>query len=125
VAARSLDELIAWQLADAFKVEVYALLRRNSAASGDQAFAGQLRAAAASAAMNIGEGFYRYRPKDFARFLSIALASLGEAALWLRDGIQREYFTPAECEPAFLLAKRCRVATLRLRQRLVEKSQAT
>ena len=114
VAVRSLDELIAWQLADAFKVEVYGLLRRSPGAARDRAFADQLRAAAASAAMNIGEGFYRYRPRDFARFLAIALASLGEATLWLRDGIQREHFDVSDCEPAFLLARRCRIASSRI-----------
>jgi four helix bundle protein len=116
-----IDDLIAWQLADRFKTEVYGLIRRNASASADRAFSSQLRAAAASAAMNIGEGFYRYQPRDFARFLSIALASLGEATLWLRDGIQREYFAPTECEPVFQLATRCRIATLRLRRYLVEK----
>ena len=109
---------MAWQLADAFKREVYRLLAENPQASADLRFRDQLRNSAASGAMNIAEGFYRYRPREFARFLSIALASLGEAALWLKDGIDRGHFTADNCEQAFHLARRCRIATLRLRQSL-------
>ena len=42
------------------------------------------------------------------------MASLGEATLWLCDGIERGHFDGKDCEHAFDLAKRCRVATLRL-----------
>jgi four helix bundle protein len=115
-----LEDLVAWQMAQAFKLEVYRLLREYPGACADFAFRDQLRALASSVPMNIGEGFYRYRAREFARFLSIALASLGEATLWLRDGIDRGHFPNPACDPAFLLAKRCRVAALRLRQRLEE-----
>lgn len=72
-----LDDMVAWQLANSFKIEVYRLLREHPKASADWRFRDQIRAAAVSAAMNIGEGFYRYSTREFARFLSIALASLG------------------------------------------------
>ena len=68
--------------------------------------------------MNIAEGFYRYHPREFARFLSIALASIGEASLWLKDGVDRGHFAASQCEGAFQLARRCRIATLKLRQSL-------
>jgi four helix bundle protein len=115
-----LEDLVAWQLAQAFKVEVYRLLREHAGASADTAFREQLRASTSSVPMNIGEGFYRYRAREFARFLSIALASLGEATLWLRDGVDRGHFPVRSCDEALNLAKRCRVATLRLRQKLEE-----
>jgi four helix bundle protein len=118
MGVRRLEDLIAWQLASAFKVEVYRLLKNSQTASADFRFRDQIRDAAASIGMNIGEGFYRYRAREFGRFLSIALASLGEAELWLHDGIEREHFTQAECETAFTLGKRCRIATLRLLQSL-------
>jgi four helix bundle protein len=108
---RRLDDIIAWQLADDFKRSVYRLLAASSRAWCDVAFRQQLQASAASAAINIGEGFYRFNGRDFARFLSIALASLGKAELWLRDGVDRGRFTSRDCEPALNLAKRCRVAT--------------
>ncbi len=68
--------------------------------------------------MNIGEGFYRHGAREFSRFLSIALASLGEATLWLQDGVDRQHFDEAACAPARTLAMRCRIATLRLRRSL-------
>lgn len=115
-----LEDVMAWQLANAFKIEVYRLLQAHPQASTDWRFRDQLRASAASAAVNIGEGFYRYSVREFARFLSIAIASLGEAALWIRDGIDRGYFEPSACEHAFTLAKRCHVATIRLKHMLDE-----
>jgi four helix bundle protein len=68
--------------------------------------------------MNIGEGFYRFGAREIVRFLSIALASLGEATLWLRDGVDCGHFDAESCTEAFALAKRCRVATLRLQHSL-------
>ena len=118
VGVRRAEELIAWQLANAWKLEVYRLIGHSRGASADLRFRDQLRDSASSVGMNIAEGFYRYGAADMARFLSIALASLGESALWLRDGIDREYFDEASCREAFVLAKRCRVATLRLRASL-------
>ena len=122
VGVGRLEDLIAWQLADAFKLEIYGLLRDSRSASADLPFRDQLRHAAASVSMNIGEGFYRFGARQFRRYLTIALGSLGEATLWLRDGIDREHFDKAACEPAFTLAKRCPVAVLRLRQSLEPKT---
>jgi four helix bundle protein len=118
VGISRLDDLIAWQLARAFKLEVYRLLRDSAGIAADPKFQNQLRDAAASVSVNIGEGFYRYGAREFRRFLTIALASLGEATLWLQDGVDRGYFVNDDCEPARTLAKRCRVAMLRLRQSL-------
>lgn len=118
VGVHRLEELVAWQLADAFKKEVYRLLRECAAARGDFRYRDQLRQAAASVPMNIGEGFYRFGRREFAHFLAIALASLGEATLWLQDGVDRQHFDATQCDPALKLARRCRVATLRLRQSL-------
>jgi four helix bundle protein len=65
---------------------------------------------------NIAEGFLRFSPGDLMRFLDYAIASLGEAELHLRDGIQLGYFEPEACEEAFALARRCTTATARLKQ---------
>jgi len=113
-----LEDLIAWQLANAFKLEIYRLLDDSPPASSDVRFRDQLRASAVSVGVNIGEGFYRFGAREFRRYLTIALASLGETTLWLQDGIDRGHFDKATCETAFSLAKRCRVASLRLRHSL-------
>ncbi len=118
MVARTIGELIAWQLADEFKTEVYGLLKRHPAASKDYRFRDQLRKAAASVGVNVAEGFHRFRHGEFRHFLSIAVASLGEAVQWLHDGIKREYFPASECANAFQLARRCRAATLRLHESL-------
>ena len=118
VGVKRVEDLIAWQLANALKLEVYRLIRQSRGASADLKFRDQVRDSASSVEMNIGEGFYRYGASEMARFLSIALSSLGETSLWLRDGIDREYFDKASCAEGLALAKRCRVATLRLHQSL-------
>jgi four helix bundle protein len=118
MAARRIEDLIAWQLAQAFKLEVYRLLRVYPAASADFGFHDQLRASACSVGMNIAEGFRRYQSRDFARFLTIGLASLSGAMLWLRDGVDRGHFPDDSTGEALQLAKRCHVATLRLKQSL-------
>ncbi len=111
-----IEDLIAWQLAREFKLEVYRLLRTFPAAGLDQKFRDQLQASACSVGMNIAEGFRRYHAREFARFLTIALASLSEAMLWVDDGVDRGHFQPADCSQAQALARRCYVATIRLKK---------
>ena len=118
MGARRIEELVAWQLAHAFKIEAYRLIRVHPAANNDFAFRDQLRAAASSVGMNIAEGFHRFHRRDFARFLTIALSSLGEAMLWLRDGVDRGHFQAAVVTDALALGERCYAATLRLKQSL-------
>ena len=110
------QDLIAWQMADSFKQEVFRLVHDSSKASTDFRFRGQLLAAAQSVAANIAEGFLRNSPGDFRRFLHIALGSLGEAEGRLRDGILLGYFSSAACAPAFQFGKRCATASVRLRK---------
>jgi four helix bundle protein len=118
MGVRRVEELITWQLAGEFRDCVYALWKSSGKATGDFRYRDQLFGACASAVVNITEGFNRNRPREFLRFLSYARASLAEAQEWLRDGIARGYFTQIECEPAFLLAKRCAQAILKLIQSL-------
>ena len=118
MAVTRIEDLIAWQLAHQFKCEVYRVIRDSPAAQRDLRYQDQLRAAAASVEMNIAEGFFRRGPREFIRFLSIAIASLGEARLWLQDGIDRQHFQPAACGEALILAKRCCGAATRLRSSL-------
>jgi len=73
-----------------------------------------MRDSAASAPRNIAEGFGRYRPAEFARFLEIARGSLTETHNHLRDGRERGYFTAADQSRRALLAARAAIATTRL-----------
>ena len=110
------QDLIAWQMADSFKQEVFRLVFESRGASSDLRYRGQLFAAAQSVGANIAEGFLRNSPGDFRRFLSIGLGSLGEAEGRIRDGIQLAYFAPAACEPAFRFARRAAMASVRLKE---------
>lgn len=80
------SELVAWQLARELRKAVYKLLARP-AVRHDFDFVQQLRSSARGPARNIAEGFGRFRPRDFSRFLTIASASLDETENHLEDGI--------------------------------------
>jgi four helix bundle protein len=75
MGARDFRELVAWQLSYELKCEVFASTA-NAPASGDFEYCDQIRASSSSAPANTAEGFGRFRPREFARFLEIARASL-------------------------------------------------
>jgi four helix bundle protein len=116
MAVRHHRDLIAWQLADQFKSEVIRLVKSNPAAWGDLRYRSQLVASSTSVTANLVEGFRRYSSGEFPRFIDYSLASLGEAEQRLRDGIELGYFKGKDCEAAFLLARRCLTASIRLKQ---------
>jgi four helix bundle protein len=103
--ARRYEELEVWQLADALKIEVYALIA-GGPASRDFRFRDQIRDSAASTTKNISEGFGRFWPAEFARFMEFALASAMETHDSLKDGLDRGYFTPEQVSNAQDLAER-------------------
>ena len=87
---RDFRELVCWQLSYELKCEVLAFIE-NGPASKDFEYRDQLKDSASSAPRNIAEGFGRFRPGDFARFLEIARASLIETRNHLIDGRDRGY----------------------------------
>jgi len=62
----------------------------------DFAFCGQADRAAASACRNLAEGFTRYGHPDFARFVTIARASLGELLDSLDEALAKGYINPRQ-----------------------------
>jgi four helix bundle protein len=85
-------DLRAWQTARTFKLAVYRL-SESSPLCNDPRLRNQLRETAASAVSQVAEGFGRFNPKDFARFLGMAKASLIEAQNHLQDAVDRRYIT--------------------------------
>lgn len=68
------EDIIAWQKAQDFTVELYSSFKENK----DWDFRNQICRAAVSISNNIAEGFDRSSNADFRRFLFIALASSSE-----------------------------------------------
>jgi four helix bundle protein len=94
MAARDFQDLLAWQLSYELKCEVVAFTGTGRAAK-DFKYCDQIRASSASAPSNISEGFGRFRPGDFARFLEFARGSLMETQNHLIDGRDRGYMDTA------------------------------
>ena len=114
MGVRHVEELRAFQHARAFKCEVYALVRASPDANADFKYRSQLFESAASAEMNIAEGWRRFAAGEIAQFLRFSRASLEEAEHRLRDGVDRGYFTAEACGPAFDHARKCGAATIGL-----------
>jgi four helix bundle protein len=113
MVARHYQDLVCWQLANELKRRVYAFIARSTVAR-DFEYCDQIRGSARSAPRNIAEGFGRYRPAEFARFLLIARASLIETHNHLTDGMDQGYLKTGECEELLVLADRAGGATTRL-----------
>jgi four helix bundle protein len=109
-------DLICWQLAEAFKKEVFRLVRSSRAIQRESKYRSQLIESASSVSKNIVEGFRRFKRGYIKEFFSYALASLHEAEARLRDGIELGYFDAKDCQEALRYAKRCTVATVRFKR---------
>jgi four helix bundle protein len=94
MGVRSIRDLRAWQTCRAFKLAVYRLVQTGRLAD-DRYLREQLRESAASATSQIAEGFGRFSPADFGRFLAMTKASLIEAQNHLQDAVDRGYITEA------------------------------
>jgi four helix bundle protein len=86
MAAHSFVELRAWQSARLFKLAIYRLIAEKPLAR-DSRLCEQLRESARSAVSHVAEGYGRFYPADFARFLGMAKASIIEAQNHLQDAI--------------------------------------
>ena len=114
MGAKNYRELDAWRLADEIRRKVVAFTAQPPA-SRDFNYCNQVRNAAASVSANIAEGFGRYSPADFARFLSIAKGSLAEAQDRIRDGADRRYLSEDQAIELMVLTDRCDRVISRLR----------
>ena len=112
-AARSHKELICWQRAYELKLHVYELLRRGTVTQ-DFDFSDQRKESASSAPRLIAEGFGRYYPAEFAKYLRLANGELKETIESLDDGVDRRHFTKDQVIPLQRLAKRSSKAASRL-----------
>ena len=65
MGVRRYQDLIAWEMAEAFKKEVFRIVLASARACADLRYKDQVFAAAASVSANIAEGFVRHSPGDF------------------------------------------------------------
>lgn len=105
------EDIVAWQLATELKEKILAVIARPHVSMHFK-FCDQIRESCRSAPANISEGFWRYRPRDNARFVRIALGSLGETANHLRDGWKEKYINETEYAELAELARRAIATTI-------------
>jgi four helix bundle protein len=103
--ARSHEELIVWQLSYELKIAVYELIKTTPIRT-DRNLHDQLRNAAGAAPRLLAEGFGRYLPGDFAKYLRTANGELKEIFDALRDAVDRGYVQQDRIVPLQRLSKR-------------------
>jgi four helix bundle protein len=118
---RDFRDLVCWQLSRELKCEVVAFTATGPA-SRDFKYRDQIRDSSASAPRNIAEGFGRFRPREFARYLEYAKASLDETQNHLIDGKDRGYLTQQLYDRLSNLLRAARKTTVNLL--LAKKRQA-
>ena len=111
--ARSHEELIVWRLSYELKLGVYALILSGPLAR-DQKLADQLRSASSSAPRLIAEGYGRYFPREFSRYLRNANGELKETFDALRDAVDRGYLEHDQIVPLQRLSRRASKAATEL-----------
>ena len=99
------EDLVAWQLAAELKKRVLQLIARPAVARHFR-FCDQTRDSCRSGPANLAEGFWRYRPRENARFVRIALGSIGETLNHLHDAFTENYIDETEYQEVRTLAQR-------------------
>src|SRR4051794_29188038 len=113
MGARTVQDLIVWQLARDLERRVVAFTATYPACD-DFEYCRQIRQSAASAPRNIAEGFGRFLPGDFARFVRTARGSLEETRDHLDAGHERGYLGPDQHMEMRNIAARALGAATRL-----------
>ena len=107
--AKNFTEIVAWQLADELRRLMLEIVAQPDVVR-DFKYCDQCKDAARSAPSNIAEGFGRYRHREFAQFLRIAMGSLKEIEDLLIDGHHRGYVSCEQLKKGTELAIRSKSA---------------
>jgi four helix bundle protein len=105
MVARTLDELLVYQKAQAACRAVSAVLERPKVRADRDLWA-QLGAAAAAVPANIAEGFGQQSDRQFARYLFIARGSSQEARSHITVALGRQYLTRQKPPPSVTSTKK-------------------
>lgn len=109
MGARHFTELDAWKLAVQLRGQVFDMTS-TAQVRADRDFWDDIRRAARSAPNNIAEGFGRFRPREFRRFLKIARGSVNEVQNRLLEGRQLGYWTEGGFADAWTSSRRTAAA---------------
>lgn len=101
---QKVEDLIAWQKAEALAEMVYSACRSGELAR-DFGLRDQMQRAAVSIMSNIAEGFERKTTADFSHFLYIAKGSLGELKSQLFLAARLKLIPPSVFGPTYSLAE--------------------
>lgn len=107
------EDLVAWQHSEELRQAVFEFLG-TSVVARHRRFCDQIEASSSSTPSNIAEGFGRYKPRDFARFMRIAVGSLGETQNHLRRGLTDRILSQDQFDRAWPLSVRAMKASKRL-----------
>ena len=89
---RRFTDLRAWQACDLYRKAIYRLID-SGVYGNDWKRRSQLEESACGPADHVAEGFGRFTPPDFARFMVMARSSLMESQSQLRDAVNKRYVT--------------------------------
>lgn len=106
---RDYRDFDAWKLANEVRVRIHRITTRPGFREHLWLRA-QLRRAANSSCVNTGEGFSRFWPRDFARFLDIAKGSLTEIIEHMPEAVAFDLVTVEEADEISSFARRSRGA---------------
>jgi four helix bundle protein len=115
--AKRFQDFVTWQLMYDLSVRIWRATDEPAIAR-DEKFRNQIRDASDSIHRNIAEGFGRYNPGEFARFLDIARASAAETRALLKKGHAVGHFTDESFNELDRIAIRGFVAMARLQRYL-------
>lgn len=114
MGARHVQDLAAYQLCEAL-MRAVETATATSRAAAHRRFCDQINDAALDAVSDVAEGFVRYYPAEFARFLDYALSSLQEVRTRAEAGFRRTLFTAEDASAMLHLHARADKAVRGLR----------
>ena len=107
------EQIVAWQLGVTLRNRIYDLTSGGEVAR-DGGFVEQIRDSSSSIPRNIAEGFAKYNPAEFGRYVNIAKGSLAETQTHLQHGRDVKYWTEEQFEEMWRISCRAMRAVARL-----------
>ena len=93
------DRLLAWQLADQLRLEVFKLTKRDSLDT-DTKLRSQIDDAAASVCRHVAEAFGCDHEREFARFVRLARSSIADVQNGFRTSLMKRYISEKDVAAA-------------------------